>query len=65
MRLNIADPDRALLLDDGQSAGSLYGLPASVVLSARPQGESDNSFRWNFADGELGTETLVWNRYPL
>jgi tetratricopeptide (TPR) repeat protein len=37
---NKADPDRALLLDDGQSTGSLHGLPAGTVLSARPKGES-------------------------
>jgi tetratricopeptide (TPR) repeat protein len=37
---NKADSSRALLLDDGQSAGSLHGLPAGTVLSARPKGES-------------------------
>jgi tetratricopeptide (TPR) repeat protein len=37
---NKADSGRTLLLDDGQSAGSLHGLPAGAVLSARPKGES-------------------------
>src|SRR6202034_2520115 len=31
--------DRALLFDDGQSAGGLHGLPTGAVLSARPKGE--------------------------